>query len=83
MLTTEAEARTKWCPHVRAVAVDGDGAPVAGAANKLQWPKGRAAEMPAPVLPAASRCIASGCMSWRWIGYAGGRGYCGLAGPAE
>ena len=77
---TEEEAKTKWCPHVRAMATFGD--QFAGTYNRSIHD-----DLPNPA------CIASDCMMWRWImsprdaaeinsrGDAGAvpSGHCGLA----
>ena len=93
MLLTEAEARTKWCPHTRGI--------YSGSAfNRLgELSPGN----PAELNPEVCRCIASDCMAWRWGEWAPTdvhtitedgrpmvvqvedrarptRGYCGLAG---
>jgi hypothetical protein len=75
MLTTEEEAKTKWCPEVRTGLVAGMavnyhiggtmGGPHAGEVHE------------------ETRCVASGCMMWRWYDSAGRaprRGFCGKAG---
>jgi hypothetical protein len=85
---TEDEAKTKWCPHVRALALASNNFPIA--ANRVTDTSGT---------PEQSRCIGSACMAWRWIAptpmFRPGtmelaamdpgtdkptRGYCGLAG---
>lgn len=78
---TEDEAKTKWCPMARV----GSSSSGNGALNK-DWARG-------PV--AASMCIASECMMWRWhlrslprdyphqppmVETSKTEGYCGLAG---
>lgn len=84
MILTEDEAKTKWCPFVRApLSVEWPNSPASPAINSLSD---------------SFRCIASECMAWQWGNYhadgydkAGnpltaptGEGYCGLAGkPAE
>ena len=94
MLTTEQEAREKWCPHVRIV-------------EKWQTgnthPRNRMVDMPAAVVLAENligcQCIASECAMWRWapsenwVAFKGRQridkpceewvGYCGLAGRPE
>lgn len=80
MITTEDEAKTKWCPHTRVMNINGD-----GGGNK--WDKTAA---PAES-PHNSLCIGSACMMWRWAGEAPDanwsdrprKGYCGLAGKPE
>jgi len=76
---TEEEAKTKWCPFVRAVSVDSGHS----AANRIALPK------EAVALPVSARCIASACMAWRMkpVPTPGGEGrlsrvegFCGLAG---
>ena len=75
---TEQEAKTKWCPMVRA-------------AKNVQPVQlmGQANMDPASARnPEQARCIGSGCMMWRWDGWPEGakvedkRGHCGLSGPA-
>ena len=74
---TEAEAKTKWCPFVRATPVDNDEYP----GGWIQRPDGLA----------SLQCIGSDCMAWRWGEKRWNRkaeasepdpesGYCGLAG---
>ena len=60
MMLTEEEAKTKWCPFVRAMLtniarpnIDIFG-PAVATVNSRQVPEGE------------TRCIASGCMAWRW-----------------
>lgn len=64
----EKDARTKWCPFVRFVALARDNEE--GSANR--W---AGFENPSPC-----RCIASDCMAWRWGPKGLDKGYCGLAG---
>jgi len=75
---TEEQAKTKWCPMVRVFMSTEEGAAAASvnSTQKLEH----------------TRCIASGCMMWRWtkvpeqvrvrdeIHMSNGEGYCGLAG---
>lgn len=51
MIVTEQEARTKWCPHARV------------ASYNEQSARNRTAD---GTLMAASRCMASACMAWKW-----------------
>ena len=93
MLLTEEEAKTKWCPMVRAVAIRGGtfGSPE---------PIGNRIAADQNELPKVTQCIASGCMMWRqhasdesWTVQGESktktlpaglrRGYCGLAGKPE
>lgn len=55
MIVTEKQAAEKWCPHVRHLELseDADGRVVSSAAVN------------APDEHGESRCIGSGCMSWR------------------
>ncbi len=79
---TEAEAKTKWCPHVRVRFASGE------SGNRIdqdfkKWSQGADREfMERQELNC--RCIASDCMAWRQIGTRDERGlhkgYCGLAG---
>ena len=82
---TEEEAKSKWCPFVRAVGgeitFEGESKHAAqqgsfnritdGAAGRVAWPTGGAT------------CIGSQCMAWRWdaeeFREPPKRGYCGLA----
>jgi hypothetical protein len=85
MITTEHEAKTRWCPFSR-VAVDwlGESGTVAATANR---------GLTTPAYPRGSsdhaNCLGSGCMAWRWWDdeepeIFERRGYCGLAGcPTE
>lgn len=67
---TEDEAKTKWCPMVRA----GIDAGMAVNHHVDMRPKGDG-------VYDQSRCIGSGCMMWRWHSNEGKgfKGYCGLA----
>ncbi len=65
---TEEEAKTKWCPFSRSIAVlgsaDGDVMPVAGAYphNRIHPPREKE-----PIWhDTAHACVASECMAWRW-----------------
>jgi hypothetical protein len=76
---TEDEARTKWCPFVRA-------AIISVTANDIP-PHNRASSSSNPDINGIN-CIASDCMMWRWF-YADAHGdplvehvhsgHCGLA----
>lgn len=72
---TEEEAKQKWCPMVRYLAVftSGSGSKSGGGYN-------RGADHPATT----AHCIGSACMMWRTHAYASNpnkiHGYCGLAG---
>ena len=81
MITTEDEARKKWCPHSRRLIElrSTFGNPVQGfSANRTTEDKGLGA------------CLGSACMAWRWETYhldpqdrrrlGGNEGFCGLAG---
>lgn len=50
---TEDEARKLWCPHVRL----GDEQGASASINRT-WSRG---------CPDAASCMASKCMSWRWV----------------
>lgn len=54
MRVTEQEAKTKWCPQVRASQGVGD----ANACN--------AGTSEGDRVPTYSRCVGSECMMWRW-----------------
>lgn len=80
---TEEQAKTKWCPMVRA-GTHGANYYVAG-----NWRGGTIAEIDAREY---TRCQGSACMMWRWtrppegvrvrdeIHQSSGAGYCGMAG---
>lgn len=68
MLTTEAEAETKWCSPGQVVT---DGTDIFSSQD------------PTTGLSARLLCIASDCMSWRWADSAQTKGYCGRAGTVE
>ena len=73
---TEDEAKTKWCPMIRFA---GAGNPVNGGV----WSTNRGDD---PGDIGATKCLASGCMMWRWtfideaLTDSKTHGYCGLAG---
>jgi len=81
---TEDEAKTKWCPFVRAIGAVSDDA----AANR--WPTDPDGEFDDTLGLDAwghphALCIASQCMAWRTGPQLGERrdgGYCGLAGAS-
>jgi hypothetical protein len=79
---TEAEAKERWCPAARVVS---DPAILGGAREASGFNRMRDREF--TLLPQASRCIASGCMWWRWHPTMMNRkpdsGYCGAAGDAR
>jgi hypothetical protein len=76
MFLTEEEAKTKWCPHVRYLAIfRANTGTLSGDQITAAGPYNRAATSP-ELCP--TTCIASGCMMWRST--LNGRGYCGLAG---
>jgi hypothetical protein len=68
---TEAEARTKWCPFARVFVLIDEGPAVNRA--RAGAPPSEQADM-----QERTRCIASGCMAWRWS--VPSSGFCGLAG---
>ena len=63
---TEEEAKTKWCPFVRAVTgtVYADGR---SSHNNAQPPYNRIVDGPKWAFPRGANCIASACMAWRSI----------------
>lgn len=67
----EAEARTKWCPHVQIETMGN------------RWARSTADGE----IAAATRCVGSKCAAWRWIKPTPHddivSGYCGLAGKPE
>ena len=58
MTLTEAEAASKWCPHVR---YQWQSDPSAN-----RWKQSLPADEPHALNPEPCRCIASECMAWRW-----------------
>jgi hypothetical protein len=65
MITTEGNAKTKWCPFSRVYDLGGS------AINRYQDNK----------TPGSAMCIAGRCMAWEWVdeeGGVGSRGRCGL-----
>lgn len=64
---TENEAKTKWCPFVRAAY----GVEDRNAANSV-------CNRPENRIPSFSMCVGAKCMAWRETKPA--EGYCGLAG---
>lgn len=82
---TEDEAKTKWCPMAKQVAIDGDMKVLGSTSfNRTSKPDGSI------VMPSSCFCIGSACMAWKEIKihkYELGEvyqtditGYCGLAG---
>lgn len=72
MLVTEEEAKTKWCPFARKLLDSCNGR----ASYNIKDDDERI------------RCVASGCMAWRWNNQrtfpdTGNKGDCGLAGRPE
>lgn len=78
---TEAEAKTKWCPFVRQVAVTPGKRESAAIGNRFIDES--LADGGSFHNPVHARCIGSDCMMWRWHdqGINGRCGRCGLAGP--
>lgn len=80
MITTESEAKKKWCPFVRA-GMYGEGAAAIRMIAVNRDPRQE--------LPELAPCLGSGCMAWRVKGElvkpAGSvvLGYCGLAGEPD
>jgi hypothetical protein len=72
---TEGDAKRKWCPFSRYAYPDG--------ATGNREPDNKYVH---PFTLAATRCLGSGCMGWRWDvsacqkGPDVDEGYCGLAG---
>lgn len=61
---TEDEAKTKWCPHARALFV-GNAGPHPPS-NRFGTTHGPGTPERWNSNPEGSRCIASACMAWRW-----------------
>lgn len=59
MLTTEEQAREKWCPLARYSTTSGD-----PASNR--WRQSLPEDQPYAANPVPCRCIGSECMAWRW-----------------
>ena len=79
-MMTEDEAKLRWCPFVRAVPVDDNGATciIVPFGRDLQEINGRFGRI-------QDHCIADRCMAWRHeiapsMNLPTGRGFCGLAG---
>lgn len=76
MTMTENEAKTKWCPQVRAINEDFENDQASNRTEQAEAPSGW--DCPAYL------CIASACMAWRWKlndhGHSMNLGWCGLAG---
>ena len=65
MLLTEDEAKTKWCPFANCSGIANvPGLPQYEArGNRIGFPWTDAPDF----VMAQVRCIASGCMAWRWV----------------
>lgn len=59
MTLTEEEAKTKWCPHAFTFGS------LTGPNETNYGPQNRGFQMKGPLV--ACECIASKCMSWRWV----------------
>lgn len=59
-MLTEKEARERWCPFSRLVAMDGD-ITHAGAPTGYNRPDSKTLG-----IPSSANCIGSLCMAWRW-----------------
>lgn len=68
MICTEAEAKTKACPFI------------AAPPSEVVCSVGKDNEVKLLPIIGPSRCIASGCMMWRWLHSEHTAGKCGLAG---
>jgi hypothetical protein len=70
MLLTEEQAKQKWCPHYR-VAICGGGESTYSEDNRPMEFEQDADEKtkwrPTGLVCRPARCIASGCMAWRWF----------------
>ena len=74
MILSEENARSKWCPFARLPHGDVcSGSSALAAVNRSPDEK--------------ARCLASGCMLWRWYEHEGEgdamRGYCSLSGEVR
>lgn len=91
MITTEQEAREKWCPQARVTAYLNSTAPesppvllIGNGSNKIlvDEPATQASVSAALDASKACLCMASGCMAWSWYDTAergqGRRGFCGF-----
>ena len=88
MMHTEDEAKKLWCPHSIAMHAGGHCGNRDAENNTMEWPNCH------PSTAKQTSCIASKCMSWRWVTelktfdldpdlsaeVRSDRGYCGLAG---
>lgn len=81
-MMTEAEAKTKWCPLVRQVAVTPGKRESAAIGNRFIDES--LADGGSFHNPIHSRCIGSDCMMWRWRSKVHdanpSEGWCGAAG---
>lgn len=74
MILTEEAARKKWCRFAMATIY------TATAATNREERYNAAEDQRSLILPAATLCIASDCMAWRWANPLQWNGYCGDAG---
>lgn len=84
----ESEAKKRWCPHARIPLYGTSPTDEEGPAGANRPPPSLTAgntRMVVEAVAAATRCIGSDCMAWRWHRGVTGEpfGYCGLAGPAR
>ena len=85
MTLTEDDAKQRWCPHVRVPAYEAQPTEEEGPASANRSPC-EATQMHIARMHAATRCIGSGCMAWRWwnrlpsMHTNNSTGYCGLSG---
>ena len=71
---TEDEAKTKWCPFVRAIKLDDD-------TTFLRSMNGAVTGSLSEIMDTVNdRCIGSQCMAWRYWPHHPESGCCGLAG---
>lgn len=63
---TEAQAKNRWCPLVRALGYTPD-------PQTHNYPVNR--------ITGDTYCIGSRCMAWRWYEGDNRKGYCGAFGP--
>lgn len=93
MITTEDEARAKWCPQYQVATSGGDTSNTYEMDNRpVNWvPDGQhlngQMKYRADGIHKQACCLGSGCMWWRWVhpfgssrNEDGPHGYCGKAG---
>jgi hypothetical protein len=63
---TEEEAKTKWCPFARVIALTENGREH-HAGNRVREHNDGGISFRDDFNPRSARCIGSACMAWRWL----------------